>query len=112
MTIVEFLLARIADDEQAAERGRSHPDRAAYANDNYGYLWVQPSRVLAECEAKRAIIQHHLFDHLDGRHLCQDAMVEDDECDELRALAAIYSDHPDFDPAWGDTPGGSVGLVD
>lgn len=25
-------------------------------------------------------------------------------CDELLTLASIWSDHPDYDPAWSDTP--------
>jgi hypothetical protein len=57
MTLTEFLLARIAEDEAAAERGRSHNGGGTFANDNYGYLLVQPARVLAECAAKRQAIE-------------------------------------------------------
>jgi len=48
-----------------------------------------PARVLAECAAKRAIIE--LSVNWDGftRNV-----------DVLRALAAVYADHPDYQEAW------------
>lgn len=117
MTITEFLLARISEDEDAAQRGRSHPDPSIFARDNYGYLWVQPARVLAECEAKRRIVAQ--YDELRSHVVAfrsprwADAMNERDRQelgksearhrvaeDMVRALASVHADHPDFDPAW------------
>ena len=43
-----------------------------------------PARVLAECDAKRRIVERR--NHLDGP--------------TLRALAAVYADHPDWREEW------------
>lgn len=90
MEIREFLLARIAEDEENAGR----------------YVEVFPDgdvaplfrRVLAECAAKRAIIG--LADDVDT---IDDAlMIEtmswkwETSAKILGALAAVYSDHPDY----------------
>lgn len=106
MTITEFLLARIADDETSAQRGRSHPDPSTFARDNYGYLWVQPAHVLAECEAKRRLVELHHEEGAAGATYCsscEDRDRHDGEpwpCPTIRVLASVYADHPDFDPAW------------
>lgn len=86
MSITEFLLARIAEDQEAA---RPFPGAADL-------------RVLRECAAKRAIIG--LADEAleaevkrrDASALGADLMHQD----TLRALAAVYSDHPDYQPEW------------
>lgn len=49
-----------------------------------------PARVLREVEAKRAIVALTL-NLTDG---------DPDEFSTLRHLAAVYSDHPDYDEAW------------
>lgn len=67
-----------------------------------------PARVLAQCAAMRKIVEGH-----SGSHVCEDSLVgerwhdpfaadfiEDDPCWNLRALTSIWSDHPQFDPAW------------
>lgn len=68
-----------------------------------------PSRVLAEVEAKRAILAEHsnLNAELDPEHWacarCQDRHRHDAmtwPCATLRALAAVYAGHPGYDPAW------------
>lgn len=125
MTIVEFLLARIAEVEalaRAADASRWRLEDKGITFDMYGDRYddgeamarlearthanadliveFSPPRVRAECEAKRRIIEVHQFDHIDGAHLCQDSMVDDEECEVLRALAGIYVDHPDFDARW------------
>lgn len=86
MTLTKFILARIAEDE-------------AIAND-HRYIWStdvgeplqKPSRVLAECEAKRGIMAE-----CDGwdRELDQAGAVADTV---LRVLATIWADHPDYRP--------------
>ena len=54
-----------------------------------------PARALRECEAKRAIIADFLrrdaLGDLPGRSAVEDT---------LKALSAVYSHHPDYDPAW------------
>lgn len=104
-TLTDFLLARIAEDEAAASRAGSHNGVGVYANDNYGCLLVQPARVLAECEAKRRVIdaawecqemldiEHHLRDR-------SELEAAGDYPATLRHLAQPYADHPDFDPSW------------
>jgi hypothetical protein len=47
-----------------------------------------PARVLAECEAKRRIVEMHAYQE---EHFTPD---------ELRALALPYADHPDYREEW------------
>ncbi|MFJ4288024.1 DUF6221 family protein [Paenarthrobacter nicotinovorans] len=98
MTITEFLQARISEDERSAEAGGYHNGRGVFANDNYGCLLVQPARVLAECAAKRAIMDASREDH-------EDSLTRNDDTIELAtialyALAAVYKDHDDYQEAW------------
>uniref|UniRef100_UPI003F494537 DUF6221 family protein n=1 Tax=Arthrobacter silvisoli TaxID=2291022 RepID=UPI003F494537 len=89
MNITEFLEARIGEDEAAAKRGGWHNGGGTFANDNYGCLLIQPARVLAECAAKRAIIEDFGWLELSG--------VPNSP---LRAIAAVYADHPDYQQEW------------
>jgi hypothetical protein len=100
----EFLLARATDDEELA---RQYGDPGAlrsglaWASDvNRPVLEVDPSRMVAECEAKRRVVAQFV-----------DA-VANYEADAgpqgevtrltfvLRALALPYADHPDYQPEW------------
>jgi hypothetical protein len=60
-------------------------------------LW-NPARVLAECDAKRRIVERHRqsFDICAGD--C--AMQEVSPCPTIRALALPYADHPDYCKEW------------
>jgi len=103
-TLTEFLLARIARDEDEARHARPHSGGSVYANDVHGRLLVQPARVLAECEAKRRIVESHRWDEEweNGVRFasdCEDCW-QSPPCRTLRALAAVYADHPDYDEAW------------
>ena len=104
MTITEFLEARIAEDER----------RAKY----YGPYAMGTRRVLAECAAKRAIIGEHVevgSSLVGGREVerwryCEACQHTDDDgaiadgvdypCQTVRALAAVYADHEDYDSGW------------
>ena len=83
MTLTEFLLARITEDEV----------EAPFIHD--GDKWSDgcacdfPTRWLAECAAKRRIVEWHQPDD-----------VCDDACHTLRLLALPYADHPDYDESW------------
>ncbi|AYR00918.1 hypothetical protein PP636_gp55 [Arthrobacter phage Hestia] len=57
-----------------------------------------PARVLAECAAKRAIAGLHKV----GADQCDEhnAMFESIPCSTIRALAAVYKDHPDYQQEW------------
>lgn len=112
MSITEFLLARIAEDEAVAVAAEPHEEWISVgkiedsgmgtADGEHVARW-SPARVLAECEAKRRIVELHSGDAEwcgwtqggDGTHADMG-----DDCDTLLALAQPYADHPDFDPAW------------
>lgn len=119
MDIAEFLLARIAEDEAKAQEIRAFTDRAAVARlSDHGtgvllgeVVVFDPARVLAECEAKRRIVELHKPWH--GSYecpTCADGASEDHgevvvdrlraPCPTLRLLAPPYADHPDYQPVW------------
>jgi hypothetical protein len=119
--IVEFLLARIAEDEQAARDGEAGCGHVGYCDFCDGAEALArfqerftADRVLAECEAKRRIVDRHC--RWQGplanvyRDACYGCSTEGDmdtprtdpidECPELRDLAAIYDFHEDYDESW------------
>jgi hypothetical protein len=138
--LTDFLLARIAEDEddarEAAVEGRywahfgggqiAHgtDDRQAWGDLAHVRVYIaphivrwDPARVLAECEAKRRIVEQHLDN--ESRAIAYrsprwaDAMNDEDRVEQrkaearlgatdgvLRALALPYADHPDYDVAW------------
>jgi hypothetical protein len=56
-----------------------------------------PARVLAECEAKRLVIQ--AVDSMEAR-IAQEWGESDDDPDPIIAMAAVYADHPDYRLEW------------
>jgi hypothetical protein len=107
MTLTEFLLARIAEDEATAREAQTlasiytDPQWHWLVAHNDGSRWQQtshdPARVLAECEAKRRIVE------LVGRPSSDDEwfMGRADALDEvLSYLALPYADHPDYREEW------------
>ena len=128
MRIDEFLLARIAEDEAVVYRWDSDaksrvavmwaPGYATVASEGGDGEWLadghevlyprnvmvlfDPARVLRECEAKRRMVDAVIDLDLGCGHTAD--QIRRDECDDgirrLRILAAVYSDHPDYDPAW------------
>ena len=101
MSITEFLNARIAEDEAAAREYQQYEDEVY---ETAG--WFNCTRVLAECAAKRAIVE-----------LANKATHAEKECDDyewqgtvesgpyigdsiLYALAAVYADHPAYRDEW------------
>jgi hypothetical protein len=109
LTLTEFLLARIAEDEDRANLASATQWFTTHniqgrATKQYGTLTAEfmirwdPARVLAECEAKRQIVAQ-----------CVDGLRCDMECleghggnfdDILGALALPYTDHPDYCEEW------------
>jgi len=116
MTLTEFLLARIAEDEEVAQSatpGRWEQDsgwsitapppedwcgpnvvvETKQRNDAEFIARHDPARVLAECEAKREIVM-----------CAQSAAIWGDDAGALehccQALASVYSDHSDYLPEW------------
>ena len=103
MTLTEFLLARIAEDEGVARANMTGgPHGTSYRRGVGGSLLVPPARVLAECEAKRRIVAYReqaVREHdvlnlplTEVRTITYDAV--------LRALALPYADHPDYLEEW------------
>lgn len=123
MSITDFLLARIAEDEQAARQASwswSRPDRpddpepdhwktpagtptevagpmrnVAGADTAAIAIHIarqDPARVIADCAAKRSIIKLvRVVGIRSGTFALESA---------IHRLAAVYADHPDYDPAW------------
>ena len=130
MTITEFLLARIEEDQVEAE---IHAGAEYYVDG----AWPADlaARVLAECAAKRAILELHRptvenvewFDDATGTGkapVCPSCRPEDPTdwnppigmagvrpdgfvphytlapCLTFRSLAAVYKDHADYEQGW------------
>lgn len=86
--LMEFLLARIAEDERD---WTANPH--AWDEIQYMLTGLTQERMFAECEAKRRIIALHTP--------CDDWSYGDaSTCPELIALAQPYADHPDFRQEW------------
>jgi hypothetical protein len=97
MTLTEFLLARVAEDEewarwvgaaQDSERSRG----VAFVSSLGSSSVTSAGRVLAECEAKRRIVG---LATLPERQSFSSPWV-----DALMALALPYADHPDYREEW------------
>lgn len=112
VSVTEFLLARLREDEAKADS--VHGDLCAHVASD----WMQscdcpwPARIRVEAVAKRGVVQCH-----EGWHECAysrdngtvrgltdfDASGADSglrPCQTLLALAAVHSDHPEYDKAW------------
>lgn len=125
ITLAEFLLARLAEDEQRAPEIHEAYCASFVELEEGGYEFRSdvcgcgvPARVLAEVEAKRAI----LADHVNGNAGWDNGAWADDDfplpaycvrcedrkrhdaapwpCPTLRALALPYADHPECHPSW------------
>ena len=91
--LVAFLRARLDEDERELEK--DPPVGLGYAN--------LPARIHREVEAKRAILGEYapIAKADDGSHEPEYAYGWADALGvAVRALAAVYRDHPDYDPGW------------
>lgn len=117
MSITDFLNARITEDE--AHIQAHTPDFDECQECGFGQQPESPysiARVLAECAAKRAIVEMHApVDYsglgMESPNACTlcgaDRGIHDWEwmkdsfpCDTLRTLAAVYAEHPEYRDAW------------
>jgi hypothetical protein len=112
--IVEFLRARLDEDEAAARAARNAlpwkvrsgpgddggwetevgPARMLFSDDEPAAEHIarwQPERALREVEAKRRVISDH-----DRAEFCDQAALGQ----ALYVLAAVWSDHPDYQEDW------------
>ncbi|MGW2594782.1 DUF6221 family protein [Streptomyces sp. NPDC001515] len=123
--LVQFLHDRLDDDEQTARRaisgqvdweegwgaerseGHRHTTIVPHVGMIHEAVQAQhiarhdPARVLAEVEAKRQIVRAHAK-WCEGR--CE-AKYPEGSFDaahywSLKALAAVYADHPEYRPEW------------
>jgi hypothetical protein len=96
VTLTEFLLERFAEDEANADE----IDCITTALSGPPY-WT-PARILAECEAKRRIVEIHYngSPETDLNRCSPCDTVGADPCPTLRALSLPYADHPDYLPEW------------
>lgn len=89
-TIAEFLLARIAEDEAQVAHPSEHERLGGYSYADVGglsdVLTVGTDRVQAECAFKRWLIG--TYSGTRESYLA------------FRAMATVYSDHPDYREEW------------
>lgn len=119
VTLTDFLLARITEDEEVAKavaeeiraelardiylpgQGPDPDDRGMYrasdGNDSPAVV-VGPARVLAECAAKRRIVDAQWDADPNDGDWSSGYLSANDQA--VRALALPYAGHPDYDDAW------------
>ena len=91
LTLPDFLLARIAEDEARARPAWEARSARRVLGLPLEPAWPTPDRVLAECEAKRRIVGIWV----------ESGFVERGVMDEvIDALALPYAVHPDFREEW------------
>lgn len=118
MTITEFILARVAENEAVARAAmvmRARYEFPTVMDDNEMLAWddgagvgvlVGPERVLAECEAKRRAIDAAWADHVRiegewGMGQSREAMdAKGDVPEVVVALASVHVSHPDYRDEW------------
>lgn len=92
--LVDFLRARLADDEATARDLSSGATDASVAGFAFG-----AARLLGEVASKRKILALcHWLDGYTGPGA--DALKDTPGRLTLRNLALPYADHPDYDPGW------------
>ena len=98
MTLTEFLLARIAEDEGCARVLPPVVIAEAVRYERIHFARWAPARVLAECEAKRQIVNAVRSGFPDEDRYSTG--WHDMHIWALMRLAAPYSDHPDYLRDW------------
>ncbi len=119
MTLLEFLQARLTEDELTALAAidgspswrsslefrdvKDHDGHYVVAADRHHPSVEQaahiarhgPSRVLADVEARRMVIADYLRVDAEGSLLERGVLEE-----VLRQLASVYAEHPDYKRSW------------
>jgi Family of unknown function (DUF6221) len=105
--LTAFLAARLGEDEAGGYPDVHERSCATAGPISFPCDCAYPARVLREVEAKRKILaEHRLDDMVPGVcYRCRYGVPAHWEstpypCPTLRALAAVYAGHPDYDPAW------------
>ena len=106
MTLADFLLARLRDDEKTARECLQIGDQAWIGfvdhRGTHHYYGLSCARVRAEVRAKRQIVRLHAdcdtgtgyCDH------CGHGRAAGMGCATLAYLAVPYAAHPDYRPEW------------
>lgn len=96
MSLTEFLLARIAEDEAAASEEYRRVAGSPRRNGK-----AAARRMMLEWEAKRRIVELHSEWQSTGEcSSCGDVPQVEFPCETLQALALPYADHSDFQESW------------
>lgn len=113
MDLIEFLTARLDEDEAVARAAVGVADEPGYLlgrevivpfpdHVTAGLMadrFASPARVLQEVAAKRALLADH--GGPDPEHIyCCTCADEVYPCPPVRYVASVYADHDDYDPAW------------
>lgn len=101
-TLTGFLLARIAEDEDVAKLCAQMFPPPWELGTRWGIAHVvrhDPARVLAECDAKRRIVEW-AAPVLTNWPTVGLRYISDDGLDLLKILALPYADHPDYREEW------------
>lgn len=107
-SLAEFLLARIAEDKEGATPGEGW-NVVGWDHDvavqfwDYGEVHVGHKRFLAECEAKRQIVESCASILADESGYYAELDVPEAAgiaSTHLRLLALPYAEHPDYDASW------------
>lgn len=105
MTLTEFLEARIDEDEARASSGWACLGESRWETTNEGQDFLTPSAVLAECAAKRAIIEQHQTYVKAAAESVGIAFIgarggQEVTGDVLKVFASVYRGHPDYQQEW------------
>ncbi len=116
-SLVEFLAARLDEDEARARRVQGALDGGWNYFDEVPTELIDPARVLREVAAGRAILALHRIEVTFAESQDDDyrpvkipevqcfvcgwaSDVEGSACETLHLLAAIYGDHPGYQQEW------------
>lgn len=100
MTLVEFLLARIAEDEAALETARRMgvpplPMGSRIGSGIGNHPTMSETRMAAECDAKRRVVDLYR-EAVEFFWFAERSALEP----VIKLLARPYRDHPDYQQEW------------
>lgn len=101
LTLTVFLLARIAEDEAVARAVPEVEPKSSHSiftslHEPTGTVEISPARVLAECEAKRRIVEDTLDFQRQARATRLPFRFASNVVGPIARLASAYADHPDY----------------
>ena len=105
--LAAFVLARVAEDEASARGSVADAGTGRTLGVPPEWLHGVAARVLAECEAKRRIVESAVRDLAKADARDADQIVRSFSAgaafvahNTLLTLAAVWADHPDYRPEW------------